>query len=137
MAIEGKAMNDNMHLGGRRGGIPWRLIGWGTAFTAALLTFLVNGAVGMIGDEDNRYNLVFLGVVALALLGSIIARFRAEGMVRAMTVATVAQVIAGLYGLTMDVRGGIFSAIFAGLWLLSAFLFAKAAQAQEPVSTAA
>ena len=100
------------------------------ALAAAFLTIWVNAAIGMIGNEDNPYNLVFLGIVLLALAGAALARFRAEGMARAMAAAAVAQFAAGAVGLSSDVRGGIFSAAFALLWGLSAALFAKAARDQ-------
>lgn len=95
------------------------------ALAAAFLTLWVNGAVGMIGSEDNPYNLLLLGVIALALVGSAAARFRAGGTARAMIVAAVAQAGFGVAGLAVDMRGGILSTAFAGLWLLSAALFGK------------
>ncbi|MET1111874.1 MAG: hypothetical protein ABWX67_10155 [Allosphingosinicella sp.] len=99
----------------------------GTAF----LLFLVNGAVGFIGDEGNPVNLVFFAVLTLALGGAIIVRFRAEGMVRAMAVTAGAQAVAGALGVAMvpDVRGFLVgTALFVPLWLLSAWLFARAAR---------
>jgi hypothetical protein len=62
------------------------------------------------------------------LIGSVLARFRAAGMARAMAVAAVAQVAAGAFGLTVDPRGAVLSMGFGGLWLLSAALFWNAAQ---------
>ena len=99
----------------------------GTAF----LLFLVNGAVGFIGDEGNPVNLLFFGVLTLAAGGAIIVRFRAEGMARAMAVTAGAQVAAAALALTMepDVRGFLVgTAMFVPLWLLSAWLFARAAR---------
>ena len=104
--------------------------GAGLAVVAAFLTIWVNGAVGMIGSEDNPYNLVFGGVLLIALIGSVLARFRAAGMARAMAVAAIAQVAAGAAGLTVDPRGAVFSIGFGGLWLLSAALFWNSAQEQ-------
>ena len=107
--------------------LVWRA-GAGLAILAALLTVWVNLAVGMIGSEDNPYNLVFLGVIALALLGAIVARLRPSGMAWAMAAAAAAQLVAAAVGLGADLRGGILSALFALLWLLAAGLFRKAAQ---------
>ena len=56
------------------------IIAAGTAF----LTVWANLAVGMIGSEANPYNLVFAGVLGVALIGSIVVRFEAAGMMRAM-----------------------------------------------------
>lgn len=91
----------------------------GTAF----LTVWANLAVGMIGSEGNPYNLVFAGVIGVALLGSVVTRFRAGGMMRAMVLAAVAQAVAGAVGLTADPRGALFSMAFSALWLLSALMF--------------
>ena len=102
--------------------------GAGFALAAAFLTVWANGAVGMIGNEDNSYNLYFLGVIALALLGSIAARFRPAGMAATMAVAGAAHAGLAVVGLSVDLRGGIFSLVFAGLWLLSAALFRNAAR---------
>lgn len=104
--------------------------GAGLAVVAAFLTVWVNGAVGMIGSEDNPYNLAFGGVLFVALVGAVLARFEAIGMARAMVVAGIGQAIAGALGLAADVRGGLFSMAFAGLWLLSAALFWNAAREQ-------
>lgn len=97
------------------------------ALAAFFLTIWANGAVGMIGSEDNPYNLLFFGVIAVALLGAIAARFRAAGMAVAMAAAAFAQVAIAVFGMSADLRGGIISAGFGGLWLLSAALFRKAA----------
>jgi hypothetical protein len=99
-----------------------------TALAGAFLTIWVNGAVGMIGSEDNSYNLLFLSVIVLALAGSILARFRASGMALATLVAAVAQAGIGLFGMTADLRGGILATGFAIIWLLSAGLFRTAAR---------
>lgn len=96
----------------------------GTAF----LTVWVNLAVGMIGSEDNGYNLLFAGVLGLALLGGVLVRFDALGMSRVMVVAALAQALAGAGGMSVDPRGGVFSMLFALPWLLSAALYRKAAR---------
>lgn len=103
------------------------------ALAATFLTIWANGAVGMIGSEDNPYNLLFFGVIALALLGAVAARFRPAGMALAMAAAATAQVCVAAGGLSTDMRGAIFSAAFAGLWLLGAALFWSAAREQRSV----
>lgn len=100
------------------------------ALAAAFLTVWANGAVGMIGSEDNPYNLFFFGVILVALLGSVAARFRPAGMAYAMAAAAIAQVCVAAGGLPSDIHGGVFSIGFAGLWLLSAALFWNAARNQ-------
>ena len=100
------------------------------AILAGFLTIWVNLAVGMIGSEDNSYNLLFAGVLVLAILGSALASFRARGMAGAMAAAAAVQFLAAIMGLPADPRGGILSALFALPWLLSAALFRTAERAQ-------
>jgi hypothetical protein len=108
----------------------------GIAVLAGFLTVWVNLAVGMIGSEGNPMNLMFAGVLGIAILGSIVAQFRADRMAVAMTAAAVAQAAAGGFGMLTDVRGGIFSACFAVFWLASAGLFRIAARRRDPVREA-
>ncbi len=100
-------------------------IGAVVALVTAFLTIWVNLAVGMIGD-DNPYNLLFGGVLMVALIGSILANFRAGGMAWAMLATAIAQLLVGAGGLTMVVRDGLFSMAFALPWLLAAALFRHA-----------
>jgi hypothetical protein len=100
------------------------------AVGAALLLFVVNGAVGFIGNEDDPVNLLFFGIVTLALGGAIIVRFRPEGMARAMAVTAAAQAGTAVLAFLIvpDVRGLVLgTAMFVPLWMLSSWLFAKAA----------
>ena len=101
------------------------IVAAGTAF----LLFLVNGAVGFIGDESNPVNLLFFGVLTAAAGGAATVRFKAEGMARAMAVTAGIQAVAGAIAVTMvpDVRGFILgTAMFVPLWLLSSWLFRRA-----------
>jgi hypothetical protein len=102
--------------------------GAAVALAGALLTIWVNGAVGMIGAEDNPYNLLFGGVLLIALAGAIAAWFAAAGMARAMLAAAAAQVTIGAIGLSADTRGGVLAMGFGASWLLAAALFGKAAR---------
>ena len=106
------------------------------ALLAAFLTIWVNCAVGMIGDEDNPLNLMFGAVLIVALGGAILARLKPAGMARAMAVAAVAQVGASAAGLSTDLRGGVLSMGFAGLWLVSAWLFRTVSGEQSLARTA-
>lgn len=96
------------------------------ALSASFLTVWATGAVGMIGDEGDPLNLMFGGVLAIALLGSALGGFKAKGMAMAMLVAAVAQFMAGTIGMFTDLVGGIFSAMFSAIWLASAAMFRRA-----------
>lgn len=111
----------------RRSSNPFYRAGAVVALLVTVLTIWVNLAVGMIGD-DNPYNLLFAGVLGIALIGSILARFTPAGMALTMLLTALAQGIAGAGGLASDPRGGTFSILFAVPWLLAAALFGKAAR---------
>ncbi|MEA3031485.1 MAG: hypothetical protein QOG13_2810 [Sphingomonadales bacterium] len=107
------------------------------AVFTAFLTIWVNGAVGMIGSEGNPYNLLFGGVLAIALIGAMVARFEPAGMARAMVAAAIAQAAVAAFGLSADVLGSVLSMAFAAPWLLAAALFWKAARKQSLAGAAA
>ena len=107
------------------------------ALAAAFLLVWINLAVGIIGNEENSANLAYFGIVAVAIAGAVAARFRAQGLARAMVATAIAQagvfawaVIAG-FGFT-----GPITVFFCGLWLLSAWLFRKAGAEERPLTTA-
>jgi hypothetical protein len=102
--------------------------GVAVALGAAFILLWGNAAVGFIGSEDNPANLMYFGVLAVAVLGTLLARFRARGMALALVATAVAQVTVAIvalvagYGFT-----GPLTVFFTGLWLASAWLFRKAA----------
>jgi hypothetical protein len=122
----------------RVSGNAWYRAGAAIALAAAFLLVWINLAVGIIGSENNPLNLMFFGVIAAALVGSIIGRFNAAGMARAMAVAATIQ---GLIGIGVFILGpgadeptgalGFVALIefFALMWLLSAWCFRRAASA--------
>jgi MFS family permease len=107
------------------------------ALAAAFILVWMNGAVGIIGSEDNPANRMYGGVLAVAIVGAIIARFRPGGMARTMVATALAQalvfVIALIGGLGFT---GPITVFFAALWLISACLFQKAAREQTPAGAA-
>ena len=105
--------------------------GVASALAAAFLSIWANAAVGMIGSEANVFNLLFGGVIFVGLAGALAARFRAGGMALSMLVAGLLQIAVSVIGLASDPRGGLFSAAFAALWLLSALLFRNSAHEQS------
>jgi hypothetical protein len=104
---------------------------------AAFLLIWINGAVGIIGNEGNPRNLVFLAIIAMAIAGSIVAGGKATLMARAMAVAAAAQALVGLVVFASDAGASeppgalgllILIEFFAGMWAASALLFRRAAQ---------
>lgn len=99
----------------------------GLGLAAGFFLLWANAAVGYIGD-DNPLTILFVGVVALAFLGSLIAGFRAKGMAVAMAAAGIAHFIAGAIGFPQDPITGPITLVFTAMWLSSAWLFRKAAR---------
>ena len=110
------------------------------AALALLVSFLsvwFTGAVGIIGNEGEDSNMLFLGVVAIALAGSLIALFRPAAMAVAMVAAAVAQVsvpvIASIIGdsnmaAIWAPEVIILTLVFTAMWLAAARLFRMAAR---------
>jgi hypothetical protein len=129
-------------IGGIGGGLELALrISRNTAYriAAALslgVSFLVvwsNGAVGIIGNENDPINLVFFGILAVGLAGALIARFRPEGMALTLAAMAILMLAMSVYALaTNSNREAAIIAVFAGLWLASAMLFRKAALESRP-----
>jgi hypothetical protein len=110
--------------------------GAAVALGAVFLLLVVNGAVGVIGSSHNDANLMFAGVLGVAVVGAVIARFRAAGMARAMIAAAIAQLLVAVVALMAGSGSSgpiwpfdilLATVFFAGLWILSARLFRKAA----------
>jgi len=120
----------------RRTASKWYRAGAGVAVGTAFLLIWINGAVGIIGSEENPFNLIFLAIVIIAFAGSIAANFRTAGMARTMAAAAAAQLMIGIAALGLGLGAneppgpfGIFALnlTFVGLWSLSAGLFRRAA----------
>jgi len=104
----------------------------GVALAAAFFLVWMNGAVGFIGTEENPANLMYAGVLAVGIIGAVIARRQPKGMARAMVATAVAQVlvpvtalIAGLSNTSGMGNTFVATGIFFALWLSSAWLFRK------------
>lgn len=94
------------------------------------LTIWANGAVGIVGNEDNPANAAFFGVVlfaaVVAAFAAALANGRPDAMAKAMTACAFAQISAGVIVAVMGYLTPVFTPLMAVLWLLSAALFRKA-----------
>lgn len=112
--------------------------GAGMALAGMFLIVWLTGAVGIIGSEDHAANLLYLGVLAIGLVGAFVARFRPGGL--ALVMAGVALALVGIavaalvagwgsegpvWPWEVVILNGFFAALFAG----SAVLFRQAAGA--------
>ncbi|MDO9337360.1 MAG: hypothetical protein EON95_08275 [Caulobacteraceae bacterium] len=112
-------------------------IGGLIALLASVGLLWVNGAVGFLGDEHNPANLLFLGVIAIAVAGAVVVRFKAAGLSRVLAATALAQLLVGVVGYAAGwaspgVAGltevALGTALFGALWLSSAGLFHWAAR---------
>ncbi|WP_044516271.1 hypothetical protein [Hymenobacter sp. DG25B] len=114
----------------------------GVGVLAGLLLVWANAAVGLVGSEDNPANLLFGGVLLVALAGALVARFRPMGTSNAMFAASLTYVVVTIIALFIwkpaaDVAEPsvylvnvvVANALFAGLWAVSGWLFRRAAHA--------
>lgn len=100
----------------------------GVALAGLFLLVWINGAVGIIGNENNPANRMYGGVLVIALLGTLIARARARGMVFTLIAMAVAQAVIAVVALFLGHFTLILNGFFIALWLASARLFRKAAE---------
>ena len=106
----------------------------GIAVAAGLMLVWMNLAVGLSGSEDNPANLMYLGVLAVGIIGALIARMRPQGMAGAMLAAALAQAlvaaIALVAGLGYPSSGALeivgVNGFFVALFAASAWLFRRA-----------
>ena len=114
----------------------------GVALAAAVILVWLSLGVGVIGTEDDLANLMYVGVLAVGIIGAIIARFRPHGMARALFATALAQAlvaaIALVAGLGAPGSGPLeivaLNGFFVALFLASAWLFRYAARQQPPSS---
>lgn len=111
--------------------------GAGVALVAVFLLVWVNGAVGVIGSENNSANLMYGGVLAIGIIGAAIVRFRAGGMAHTLFAMAGAQALVAIIALIgrlgapesgpleIIAVNGFFVALFVG----SALLFRQVTQA--------
>ncbi|HEX7879869.1 MAG TPA: hypothetical protein VF720_10695 [Candidatus Eisenbacteria bacterium] len=104
------------------------------AVVASFLLIWMNAAAGIIGDEDNPANLLFGGVLLVAFLGSLGARFRATSMAPVFVATALAQAAVGVIGVVSfreePMKLLALTGFFVGLWLVSAQLFRWAGKAR-------
>jgi len=117
----------------------------GVAVAAALLLVWMNLAVGIIGNEGNPANLMYIGVIAVGTIGALIARFQAHGMARALFAMALAQALVAVIALVTKLGSSgpiwprdvlIATGFFVSLFVGSALLFRRAAQEQPGAGTA-
>ena len=77
----------------RKAGSRAYRVATGVALAAGLILIWINGAVGLIGSEDHPANLMYGGVLAVGVIGAVIARLEPLGMARALFATALAQFV--------------------------------------------
>ena len=112
---------------------------FGVALAGVFLLLWVNGAVGIIGSEDNPANLLYGAVLIAGILGSFMSRFKPKGMMFTLYVMALIQFLVPVFGLIIgsanDSWGeagviGVFvlNAFFTMIFIISAMLFQRASE---------
>jgi hypothetical protein len=108
----------------------------GLALATAFFLIWANLAVGVIGTEEDSANLMYAGVLAVAIVGAVIARGNARGMALALFATALSHVVvAGIALLAgkhdqpeMSIAEVVLvNGFFGALWTASALLFLRAA----------
>ena len=107
----------------------------GIALVTSLLLIWMSLGVGIIGADGDRANIMFFGVIAVGILGAIIARLRPRGMSRTLIAMLLTQTIIATYavtaGLGMPYSGPLeimlLNGFFIVMYAASAWLFQRAA----------
>lgn len=115
----------------------------GLALVAAFLIVWMNAAAGLIGiEDDDPANLLYVGVLAIGVIGAIAGRFQPRGLARALSATALAQALVGAIALKLPNTAspemivlvhGLFVALFTG----AALLFRYAARDGSPAGTGA
>ena len=104
------------------------------ALVTALVIVWLNAAAGLIGiEDDDPANLLYVGVLAVGLIGAIIARLQPRGLARAMFATAAAQAVVGAIALRLpntasSVQIVILHGVFAALLAAAGLLFRYAAR---------
>ena len=128
----------------KAGNVEYRAAAAVALMAVFILVWLV-GAVGVIGEDGDRADLLYGGVLAVGIIGALLARFRANGMARALLATALAQALVAVIALIAGKHQAPISSVFEllglngffiALFIASAWLFRRAARKQETVDRA-
>lgn len=114
----------------------------GIALATVLFLIWAIGALGIIG-EGGRPDRMYVAVLAVAAIGTVLARLRPRGMALTLLATAVAQMLVAVIALVaglqhtegasvIEILG--LNGMYAALFGLSAWLFRRAAEQQSAVA---
>ena len=115
------------------------------ALAAALLLVWTTLALGILGETGDPADLMYGGVLAVGIVGAVIARLKPQGMARALLAMALAQTLVAVIALIAGKHEAAISsvseivglnAMFVALFVASAWLFRRAARAGSRELTA-
>jgi hypothetical protein len=127
-ALLSGAVCGGIELAARSGRGPAYVAAGAVALLGGLLIVWANLAVGIIGNEGNPLNIMFLAVPVLGLVLAALSRFQPSGMALAMVATAAAQgAAAAVVVILAGEVGAIYAAVMAAPFLASAWLFRRSA----------
>lgn len=100
-------------------------VGVALAVGASFFTIWANGAVGIIGNENNPLNLMYLAALAAMGLAVLAVRFRAAGLSKVMFAMVAAQFAVAAVAQYHGYFVWIITLFFVAIWGTASWLFAK------------
>ena len=124
------------HLSSRLRGRAAYRVAFLLAVAAVLLLGWVTAAVGIVGSQHNDLNLMYAAVIAVAVVGVILARFKPRGMSWALYATALAQVTVAAVTLSPGLNAPFswafeivtINGFFIALFLGSAVLFSRSVE---------
>lgn len=116
----------------------------GLALATGFILVWINGAVGLIGSEDNPANQLYAGVLIIGLFGAVLARLEPRGMARALWATALAQLLVPVIAIISwrpDFSPGLLQVLainffFVAMFGGSAWLFRHAARSEKQSASA-
>lgn len=111
------------------------------ALGAALFLAWGVAAMGIIGAEGDPFDRLYFGVVAIGIVGALLARFQPAGMVRALSATAIAQALVTVLALVLGKQDVPVSSVaeivglnafFIALFVGAAWMFDRAARPGGP-----
>ncbi|MEO8161771.1 MAG: hypothetical protein ABI588_10155 [Arenimonas sp.] len=118
-------------LGAKLSASTFYRAGFGLCVLTGFLTAWITLAVGIISEAQEQANVLFGAVLLVGIVGSLLARFRPQGMARASFASAVTQAVVAAIAAAIEPthpEGWIVSGCLAGMWLAAAALFRRSAR---------
>lgn len=115
------------------------------ALAAAFMLVWLSLGVGIIGRDGDRANIMYFGVLAVGIIGALIARFRPSGMAYTLFAMALLQTLIAMiaiigrlgYPWSGPLELALLNGFFVAMFISSAWLFRLVAQRRSEQGTVA